>query len=91
MPPTFFRLLDMGRTVGMPRALWAVPDWAVRREFIVLVRDLRRAVPEPRSIPNVRWTTLAAADLARVRTIDPGLPTGLIDAWYAEGQHCLLG
>lgn len=87
----FFRLLDMGRTVGMPRALWSVPSWALRRDFVVLVRDLREALPEPQQIPNVRWTVLGHLDLARVRTLDPGIPEAAIDAWYGEGQQCVLG
>ncbi len=86
-----FRLVDMGRTVGVRRASWAVPWWMIRRDFIVLVCDLRGALPEPPVSSDVRWTTLAEADLTRVRTIDPALSEATVDRWHDEGRECTLG
>ena len=86
-----FRLVDMGRTVGVRRASWAVPWWTIRRDFIVLVCDLRGALPEPPVSSDVRWTTLAEADLTRVRTIDPALSEATVDRWHDEGRECTLG
>ena len=54
----FHRLLDANRTLGLRRLLWVAPQWLVRQEYLMLVKDLRLPLPEVPAHESLRWTSL---------------------------------
>jgi len=90
MHPLLFRLLEANRTLGLSRMLWVGPRWLIHREFLVLVRDLRRPLPESPRYESIRWTTLTEAEIHQVRVIDPRMSETEIRRRWEEGQECLL-
>ena len=83
------RISDGVRMVGW-RALWIFPSWAVRRNFTVMVKDLRRIPPLPDS-DDVRCVLLNEADIARAVEIEPTMTEEEIRHRWEEGQECLVG
>jgi hypothetical protein len=81
-------------TLGFWRALWLAPRWWVRKEYLVLVKDLRAL--EPSSLPRVggppvRWITLTEADIPSLRAATPKLSEAELRRRWDEGQECLGG
>ena len=70
--------------------LWIVPGWMIRREYLVLVRNLRLPLPEIPSGESMEWTTLTEAVIPSVLAINPALSEAGIRRLWAEGQECLL-
>lgn len=89
--PTLFRILDASRTLGIAGTLSVGPRWLVRREFLVLVRDLGRPIQEFPSPRSMRWTALMDADVPRLCAINPTISEAAIHRRLEEGQQCLLG
>ena len=44
-----YRVLDVHRTLGLRRLLWVAPQWLVRQEYLVFVKDLRLALTQART------------------------------------------
>jgi GNAT superfamily N-acetyltransferase len=86
-----YRLLDANRTLGLRRLLWVAPQWLVRQEYLVLVKDLRLPLPEVPSHESLRWTDFTEAQIDRVLAINPALSETEIRRRLKEGQECLLG
>jgi len=89
--PTLFRILDATRMLGIAGTLAVGPRWLVRREFLVLVRDLGQPIRKFPAPPSMRWTALTDADVPRVRAINPTMSEAEIWRRLGEGQECLLG
>lgn len=86
----YHRLLDANRTLGLRRLLWVAPQWLVRQEYLVLVKDLRLPLPEVPAHGSLRWTGFAEAQIDRVLAINPSLSEAEIRRRLKEGQECLL-
>jgi len=86
----FYRLLDVYRTLGLRRTLWVTPSWLIRREFLVLVRDLRLPLPDLPACGPMRWAPLTEADIPQVCAINPAMTEAEIRRRWGEGQECLL-
>jgi GNAT superfamily N-acetyltransferase len=86
-----YRLLDAHRTLGLKRMLWVAPQWLVRQEYLVLVKDLRLPLPDVPAHESLRWTGFAEAQIDRVLAIDPALSEAEIRRRWEDGQECLLG
>lgn len=84
----------MYATLGFWRALWLSPRWQVRKEYLVLARDLHAAAEPARlggaRVP-VRWTILTEADTSSLRTANPGLSETEMRRRWREGQECVGG
>jgi hypothetical protein len=88
------RFRDAGRTLGVLRALTLAPRWAVRREYLVVVRDLvtpRDGDARPPSIGDIHWALLAPEDAGRLREANPGLSSAQVRRRLEEGQECTVG
>lgn len=84
----------MYETLGFWRALGLAPRWWIRKEYLVLVKDLRAL--EPSSLPRgggpaVRWTTLTEADIPSLRAANPEVSEAELRRRWEEGQECLGG
>lgn len=84
------RLLDAYRTLGLRRMLWVAPQWLLRQEYLVLVKDLRLPLPEVPAHESLRWTGFTEAQIDRVLAINPALSEAEIRRRLKEGQECLL-
>jgi hypothetical protein len=75
------------------RALWLSPRWQIRREYLVLAKDLvGSAVPaSPGSRVPVEWRVLSEADLPALRIANPGLSEAEARQRWGDGQECLGG
>jgi hypothetical protein len=89
--PMLFRILDTTRMLGIAGTLSVGPRWLVRREFLVLVRDLGQPIRTFPAPPSMHWTTLTDADVPHVRAINPTMSEAEIRRRLGEGQECLLG
>ena len=85
-----YRLLDANRTLGLRRLLWVAPQWLVRQEYLVLVKDLRLPLPGIPANESLRWTDFTEAQIDRVVAINPALSETEIRRRLREGQECLL-
>lgn len=90
MHPFLYRLRDVHRTLGFRRLLWVAPQWLVRQEYLVYVKDLRLPLPEVPAPGPLRWTGLTEAQIGRVLAINPALSEAEIRRRLKEGQECLL-
>ncbi len=70
--------------------LWVAPQWLLRQEYLVLVRDLRLPLPEVPPHGSLRWTGLTEAQIDRVLSINPTLSLAEIRRRLDEGQVWLL-
>ena len=84
------RLLDAYRTLGLRRMLWVAPQWLLRQEYLVLVKDLRLPLPEVPAHESLRWTGFTEAQIDRVLAFNPALSEAEIRRRLNEGQECLL-
>jgi hypothetical protein len=64
------------------------PCWVLRREYKVVVRDLRRPLPAARSVAGARWGLLAPPDSGAIQGINPSLALAQLERRWAEGQEC---
>ena len=66
--------------------------WQVRREFLVLVTDLRAPTPPTLSraatVP-VRWETLTEADMPAIHAANPKLSDAEMRRRWREGSECV--
>ena len=85
------RLLDANRALGLRRMLWVAPQWLLRQEYLVLVKDLRLPLPEVPAHESLQWTGFTEAQIDRVLAINPALSEAEIRRRLKEGQECLLG
>ncbi len=85
-----YRLLDVYRTLGLRRMLWVAPQWLLRQEYLVLVKDLRLPLPEVSASESLRWTALTEAQIDRVLALNSALLEAEIRRRLKEGQECLL-
>ena len=85
-----FRLLDAHRALGLGRLLWVAPQWLLRQEYVVFVKDLRLPLPEVPARESLRWTGLTEAQIDRLLAINPALSEAEIRRRLKEGQECLL-
>ena len=88
--PLIFRLLEANRALGFRRMLWIIPTWLVRREYFVLIRDLRLPLPDVPAHPSMRWTILTEAEISTVSAINPQMSRDEIRCRWEEGQECFL-
>lgn len=86
-----FRLTEASGALGLGRALLVGPRWLVRREFLVLTRDLRLPLPGLRRDNPMRWTVLTVREIPCVVAMNPLLTDKEIRRRWAEGQECSLG
>lgn len=84
------RLLDAYRTLGLRRMLWVAPQWLLRQEYLVYIKDLRLTLPDVPAHESLRWTGFAEAQIDRVLAINPALSEAEIRRRLKEGQECLL-
>jgi len=84
------RLLDANRTLGLRRLLWVAPQWLLRQEYLVYVKDLRLPLPEVPAHESLRWTCFTEAQIDRVLAINAALSEAEIRRRLKEGQECLL-
>ena len=84
------RLLDAYRTLGLRRMLWVAPQWLLRQEYLVLVRDLLLPLPEIPHPEAMVWTPLTEAEIPQVLAINPLVSEGEMRRRLKEGQECLL-
>ena len=78
----------------MLRALTLAPRWAVRREYLVVVRDLaspRGGDARLPSVGDIRWSRLFPKDAGRLREANPGLCPDEVRRRVEEGQECTVG
>ena len=84
----------MYETLGLWRALWLSPRWQVRREYVVLVKDLHTvetpALLREARVP-VRWTVLTDADIPSLRAVNPRLSETEMRRRWQAGEECLGG
>ena len=83
----------MYETLGLWRALWLSPRWQVRKEYIVLAKDLRTETPKlltETQVP-VRWTVLTEAEIPSLRAANPALSETEMRRRWQEGQECVGG
>jgi len=88
--PFYYRLLDANRTLGLRKLLWVAPQWLLRQEYLVLVKDLHSPLPEIPARESLRWTDFTEAHIDRVLAINPALSEAEIRRRLREGQECLL-
>lgn len=88
--PLAFRLVQAYRTLGGRRLLRVLPQWLVRQEYVVLVRDLGQPLPEIPPHQPLRWTQLTEAEIPRLRAINPALSDADIHRRLREGAECVL-
>lgn len=82
----------MYETLGFWRALWLAPRWWVRKEYLVLVKDLRAVGPSLPPLgggPSARWTTLTEFDIPSLRAANSKLSEAELRRRWNEGQECL--
>ena len=84
------RLLDANRALGLRRLLWVAPQWLLRQEYLVFVKDLRLPLPDVPAHESLRWTAFTEAQIDRVLAINPALAEAEIRRRLREGQECLL-
>jgi len=84
------RLLDANSALGLRRLLWVAPQWLVRQEYLVLVKDLRLPLPGIPANESLRWTPLTESQIDQVLAINPALFEVEIRRRLKEGQECLL-
>ncbi|MBI4572406.1 MAG: GNAT family N-acetyltransferase [candidate division NC10 bacterium] len=90
MVSTVFHFLDACRMFGIAQALHLASRWAIRREFLVVQRDLRDPLPVLPAGDAFRWTHLTETDIPRVQALNPSLYEAEIRRRVGEGQDCLL-
>jgi GNAT superfamily N-acetyltransferase len=76
------------------QALLLALRWAVRREYLVVVRDLatpRNGHPNAFAIGDLHWAPLALEDAGRLREANPGLSSAEARRRLEEGQECTVG
>jgi GNAT superfamily N-acetyltransferase len=86
----YHRLLDANRALGIRRLLWVAPQWLLRQEYLVLVKDLRLPLPGIPANESLRWTPLTESQIDQVLAINPALSEAEIRRRLKEGQECLL-
>jgi hypothetical protein len=86
-----YRVLDVGRTIGVVRLAGTAPRWLVRREFLVTVKDLSGPLPRPVRGADVVWRRLAAAEIPRLLAESPTLTEAEVWRRFREGQECWVG
>ena len=86
----YYRLLDAYGALGPRRIIWVAPLWLVRREYLVLVRDLLLPLPEVPPHDSMEWRPLTEADLPRVLATNPVISEAEIRRRLNERQQCLL-
>jgi GNAT superfamily N-acetyltransferase len=77
--------------MGVGRLAWTAPSWLVRREFVVMVKDLTGPLPPPVRSSGVVWRRLAAAEIPRLLAESPTLTEPEIWRRLREGQECWVG
>jgi len=87
---SYYRLLDAYRTLGLRRMLCVAPQWLLRQDYLMLVKDLRSPLPEVPAREFLRWTGFTEAQIDRVLAINPALSEAEIRRRLKEGQECLL-
>jgi GNAT superfamily N-acetyltransferase len=85
-----YRVLDVRRTLGLGRLLWVAPQWLLRQEYLVFVKDLRQPLPEVPPHESLRWTPFTESQIDRLLAINPALSEAEIRRRLTEGQECLL-
>jgi hypothetical protein len=78
-------------TLGLWRALWLSPRWQIRKEYLVLSKDLStletQRLPTDAQVP-ARWTILTDADIPALRVSNPLLSEAEMRRRWQEGQEC---
>jgi hypothetical protein len=80
------------RAVGVRGLVTEVPRWLVRREFLVLVGDLRD-VRSPSGFPpaDLRLALLTPEDVPSLAPFHPRMSASEVQRRWREGQECLVG
>ena len=86
----YYRLLDVNRTLGLRRLLWVAPQWLLRQEYLVLVKDLRLPLPDVPAHESLRWTGFTETQIDQLLAFNPALSEAEIRRRLREGQECLL-
>jgi RimJ/RimL family protein N-acetyltransferase len=87
----YYRLLDANRALGLKRLLWVAPQWLLRQEYVMFVKDLHLPLPDVPAHESLRWTSFTETQIDRVLAINPALSEAEIRRRLKEGQECLLG
>jgi GNAT superfamily N-acetyltransferase len=66
------------------------PQWMIRQEYVVFVKDLRLPLPEIPMHESLRWTSFTEDQIDRVLAINTALSEAEIRRRLKEGQECLL-
>lgn len=90
MHPLIFRIIEANRALGSKRMVWTIPQWIVRKEYLVNVKDLRRPLPDLPAREFTRWTALTEAEIDLVHAINPTMSEAEIRRRLKQGQECLL-
>jgi GNAT superfamily N-acetyltransferase len=85
-------VLDTVRAVGARGAVSEMPRWLLRREFIVLVANLRDVRP-PRGNPpaELRLALLTPTDVPSLAQLHPMMSQADVQRRWREGQECIVG
>ena len=90
MNPLVFRFLEWHRRLGLRRMPGTILQWLARREYFVLVRDLRLPLPKVPVDQTTVWTSLTEAEIPQLLAINPVLSETEIRRRWKEGQECSL-
>lgn len=79
-------------TIGLWRTLWLSPRWQIRKEYLVLSKDLSSVDARPPAdearVPT-RWATLTDGDISSLRAANPRLSETEMRRRWQEGQQCI--
>ncbi len=88
------RFLEARAILGLHRVLTLAPRWAIRRDYVAIVRDLaapRFTDASRGGLGDLHWAPLDDGGIRHLRAMNSSLSSGEIRRRLREGQECLLG
>ena len=70
--------------------LCVAPQWLLRQDYLMLVKDLRSPLPEVPARESLRWTGFTETQIDQLLAFNPALSETEIRRRLKEGQECLL-
>jgi GNAT superfamily N-acetyltransferase len=84
------RLRDARRLVGGRSLFLSAVQWRVRREYLVLTRDIRQPLPSSPDMPGLACRPLRPEDLPALLALDPLESAAGVGRRLAAGQRCVV-
>jgi hypothetical protein len=84
------RVRETRRLIGGRSLLLSALQWRLRREYLVLTRDVGQPLPRLADVPGLECRPFRPDDLPHLLALDPSESAADVARRLAAGQRCLL-